>query len=296
MNAGTISSEHFEGLGPRRVPTLKKILKNKTNPQTKPQTNTHTQTWGFTVLDHIATMLTTKQLSKFCAFIFHVIVRRISLWKCKLPGLDRHIWTEIRKTTSHHASNFESLNTSINNSTEVQNQNKPLPKKSQVVSAQGLSKLLALPSPGSLDTTRKARPNYTCLCPGRPLAGPFWSWMYQHAATCTPRMHIQNELPLPFFQWAHQERPPPPGAKPPGGSNGHNLRQPGPPEGHSSSNAKVRAMIIAMSTTPHPPHPSHSCPPAPPQKSIQVADVQEDSSPPQFLLSLLRVYTGVMEQ
>lgn len=102
--------------------------------------------------------------------------------------------------------------------------------------------------------------------------------MYQRAATWTPCKHIKNQLPPPFFQRAHQERPPP-GTKPPKGPKGHNLRQPQPPKGRSSPDTKARTVLIAISTTPLPLLSSHSYPPAPPQKHIQVAGVQEDFPP-----------------
>lgn len=98
--------------------------------------------------------------------------------------------------------------------------------------------------------------------------------MYQWAATRTPCEHTKNELPPPFFQWTHQKKQPP-GAEPPEGLNRHNLRQPGPPEGHSSSNTEARTVLIPISTTPLLLPPSHSRSPAPPQKRIQVADVQD---------------------
>lgn len=60
---------------------------------------------------------------------------------------------------------------------------------------------------------------------------------------------------------------------------GTNVRQPGPPEGHRSADSEARTMLTPISTTPLLLPPSSSCSPAPPQKHVQAADVQEDSSP-----------------
>lgn len=59
---------------------------------------------------------------------------------------------------------------------------------------------------------------------------------------------LMTSFYLLVLKWTHQKRQPP-GAKYSQKSNGHNLRQPGPLEGHSSSGTEARTMLILIWST-----------------------------------------------